>query len=200
MGVDKHTIRHQVRAKRRVLPADVVRAASAVVCRHAAGLPAYRAAASVTAYVGSENEIATGDLLDDAAASGRPLFLPRLLEHPALVRWLPEQPLVPGRFGVLEPASETPEAPPAPAIAFLPVVAWDRSGTRLGRGGGFYDRLLARLRPLPLCVGLAYEFQEIAELPRDPWDVPVQFVITENGIIRCAAADARYFSENGDRQ
>lgn len=200
MGVDKHTIRHQVRAKRKVLPEDVVRAASAAVCRHAAALPAYRVAASVTAYVASENEIAAASLVEDAAASGRPLFLPRMFDQPAFVRWLPGQPLACGRFGVLEPAQGEPELPETPAIAFLPVVAWDRSGTRLGRGGGFFDRLLARLQPIPLCVGLAYEFQEVAELPRDPWDVPVQFVITEKGIVRCAAADGRDFSEKGGRQ
>lgn len=199
LGADKHTIRRQLRARRRALSDDVARAASAAVYRHAVTFPAYRTAASVAAYISSENEIATDDILKDASDSGLPLYLPRMLQEPALVRWQPDEPLLRGRFGVLEPEGDAPARLQLPSIAFLPVVAWDRAGTRLGRGGGFYDRLLGRLQPLPLCVGLAYEFQEIAELPRDAWDVPVQFVITERGIVRCDAADRSPCFEKGDR-
>jgi len=199
MGIDKQTLRQQLRARRKDLSDDAVRAASAAVCRHAVSFPAYRSAASVTAYIASENEIETTDIIDDATQTGRPLYLPRMLEEPALVRWQPDQPLRRSRLGVLEPESAVSEDPETPAIAFLPVVGWDRAGARLGRGGGFYDRLLKRLEPLPLCVGLAYELQEITELPREPWDVPVQFIITEKGIVRCGDADVARFFERGGR-
>jgi 5-formyltetrahydrofolate cyclo-ligase len=58
----------------------------------------------------------------------------------------------------------------------------------LGRGAGFFDRLFATLPADIVRVGLAYEFQEISDLPSDPWDVPVEFVITERRTVRCGAA------------
>lgn len=198
--MDKHTLRQQIRAKRKALPEAVVRQASAAVCARAATLPQCHAAASVITYIPSENEICTAELVSQAAAAGRELFLPRMLEQPSLVRWNHNDPLVRGRFGVLEPQATPAAAPAPPAIAFLPLVAWDVSGTRLGRGMGFFDRLLAHLQPLPLCIGLAYEFQEIPELPRDPWDVPLQFVITEERIVHCDANQSASSEKGGWQQ
>jgi 5-formyltetrahydrofolate cyclo-ligase len=69
-------------------------------------------------------------------------------------------------------------------IIFLPLVGWDRSGGRLGMGGGFYDRTLAKLSG-PVLVGLSHAEQEVAEVPREEWDVPLQFVVTDTEMVRC---------------
>lgn len=73
-----------------------------------------------------------------------------------------------------------------PALALVPGVGFDQSGTRLGRGQGFYDRALAALRRTgDLCVvGLAFECQIVPELPSDPWDQAMDYVITESRVIR----------------
>jgi 5-formyltetrahydrofolate cyclo-ligase len=89
---------------------------------------------------------------------------------------------------VCEPATGVSTLPGLPAVAFLPVVAWDAPGGRLGRGGGFYDRLFTRLPRAITRVGLAYEFQEYPDLPRDPWDVCLDYVITERRLVRCGGA------------
>ena len=102
-----------------------------------------------------------------------------------LVRWDPGTPLRRARGGVQEPLDGVPADLELPAIVLLPVVAWDHTGTRLGRGGGFYDRLLAGLDPRVVRVGLAYEFQVFPELPRDPWDVSMHYVITERRVVAC---------------
>jgi 5-formyltetrahydrofolate cyclo-ligase len=68
----------------------------------------------------------------------------------------------------------------------VPLLAFDRAGGRLGYGGGFYDRTLARLqaRGPALAVGLAYAGQEMAELPRSPTDRPMDWIVTENETLR----------------
>jgi 5-formyltetrahydrofolate cyclo-ligase len=93
-----------------------------------------------------------------------------------------------GPGGVAQPAQGMPQAPETPGVILLPVVAWDDNGTRLGRGHGFYDRLLVRLADGCTRIGLAYEFQKVGVLPRDTWDAPLHYVITERRVVRCGPA------------
>ncbi len=76
-------------------------------------------------------------------------------------------------------------------IVFLPLVGFDRFGLRLGTGGGFYDRAFAFRQArhawhAPRLIGIAYAFQEVERISPHPHDVPLDAVITEKGIIRCA--------------
>jgi len=139
----------------------------------------------VAVYVAGENEVPTELIIGHVHRAGRQLYLPQDLGCPALVRWEPGSPLSAARGGVQEPVGGVAAELPAPAVIVLPVVAWDRRGTRLGRGGGFYDRLLAAIDPHVIRVGLAYEFQGFPELPRDPWDVSMHCVITERRVVVC---------------
>jgi len=148
-------------------------------------LPFHRAAVSLGVYWADEHEIPTEALIGDALSTGCKLYLPRDAAMPAWVRWHPDTPLRDARGGVKEPLDGVPTDLELPALVLLPVVAWDLSGTRLGRGGGFYDRLLAGIDPCVVRVGLAYEFQEFPELPRDPWDVSMHYVITERRVVVC---------------
>ena len=66
----------------------------------------------------------------------------------------------------------------------VPALLFDRAGRRLGRGGGHYDRLLARRRAGAWLVGICYEDRVIDELPEDPWDVRMHVVVTEQGVSR----------------
>ena len=143
-------------------------------------------ARAVVAYVAHENEVPTAGILDDAVRGGRSVYLPGgdagIVLLPPAPQWAPGPGGVPELLG---PRVTTVERP---CVALLPLVAWNRSGVRLGRGAGFYDRLFARLPADLLRVGLAYGFQEISDLPRDPWDIPMDFVITERRTLRCGAA------------
>ena len=87
------------------------------------------------------------------------------------------------RFGIAEPVVEDELAimPEQLDIIFLPLVAFDEHGTRLGMGGGYYDRTLAHHRPT-LLIGAAYEFQRQAWIEREAWDVPLAAIITEQTI------------------
>jgi 5-formyltetrahydrofolate cyclo-ligase len=83
-------------------------------------------------------------------------------------------------FGTLAPSPLAPQA--QPDIVLIPLLGFDRAGTRLGYGGGYYDRTLASLPKKPKLVGLAFAAQELPLIPREPHDVALDVVITEAGV------------------
>ena len=95
----------------------------------------------------------------------------------------------PNRFGIAEP--ELGKNPTAPVwtldIILLPLVAFDRAGNRMGMGGGFYDRTLARLNnsamERPLLIGLAHHCQEVEHLQAQSWDIPLDIIATDKELI-----------------
>ena len=92
----------------------------------------------------------------------------------------------PGRFGIAEPLPHLCRSPDlfSPDLILVPGVAFDRCGRRLGFGGGYYDRLLARpaMRGVA-AIGLAYDFQILEELPADPWDVALSGICSEKELL-----------------
>lgn len=97
------------------------------------------------------------------------------------------------RFGIPEPAE--PDRLLAPVdldLVLMPLTAFDRSGNRLGSGGGWYDRSFSfradGSRTSPILVGIAYADQETASVPHEPWDVRMDMVITDRELIRCTAS------------
>ncbi|WP_456456017.1 5-formyltetrahydrofolate cyclo-ligase [Thermovibrio sp.] len=91
--------------------------------------------------------------------------------------------LSPGKFGIKEPPYTPENFLREIEVVITPGVAFDREGYRLGYGGGFYDRFFCRF-PVKLKVGVCYSFQLLNSLPREPFDVPVDLVITEKERIR----------------
>jgi len=185
MSVDKRTIRQAMREKRRGLSVEEAAAAGVAIWEALRAFRPYQEARSLLGYVDHENEVPTQPILDDAVRTGRLVYLPRAQDPVGWGRWAPGEALVAGPGGTLQPGSLTTEPPKAPAVALVPLVAWDTSGTRLGRGGGCYDKLLAQLDAMIVRVGLAYAFQQVSMVPGDPWDIPLHVVITERGIVRC---------------
>ena len=186
---DKGAIRRDLRARRhRVSAAEVATAAAAVAERLFAFSP-YLRARTLVAYVATEHEIPIDEIVADAWRSGRAVLLP----HQGIrgfAPWRQGESLAEGPWGIFEPCTERCVWPTPPALVLVPLVAWDSTGTRLGRGAGFYDRALATVDPGVTRVGVAYEFQEYRGLPRDTWDVPVHYVITERRVVTCTAPEA----------
>ena len=127
-------------------------------------------------------------LLEALANAGIATALPVTVSRaaPLLFRlWKPGDPLVPGQMRIPEPAAHLPEC--HPDILFIPLAAFDRRGYRIGYGAGHYDRALASLRankPV-LAVGIAYATQEVPEVPAEPHDQRLDFVLTERETISC---------------
>lgn len=115
--------------------------------------------------------------------SGQPVCLPVVLgdEQPLELRlWQDGAPLYEAGYGTLAPADDAPHA--EPDVVLMPLLGFDKHGTRLGYGGGYYDRTLASLGKRPRLVGFAFALQEIDHIPREEHDVPLDAIVTEEGV------------------
>jgi 5-formyltetrahydrofolate cyclo-ligase len=95
--------------------------------------------------------------------------------------WHPGVALDEGPLGIPYPAHSRELTPRA---VLLPMNGWDRQGYRLGYGGGFFDRTLARLKERPLVIGVAYEMARMQTIHPQSWDMPMDYVVTERGVYR----------------
>ena len=114
-------------------------------------------------------------------ARGNPVLLPETPKrgNPLIFRhWHPGAPMIRERFGTLRPEG----AVGVPAWLFVPLLAFDRRGRRLGYGGGYYDRTLAALRGA-VAIGCAFAAQELDEVPAGDYDARLAAIATERGII-----------------
>ncbi len=142
-------------------------------------------------YVATGSEVPTEALRALAVQRGCIPCLPRIVDYRAhTLRFMRAgaEPMRPNRHGIAEPRSAPPVATRALAVVFLPLLGFDRQGTRLGSGAGYYDRLFAfrRLRQAwhrPLLVGLAFGCQELPALRATAHDVPLDVVVTEAGVL-----------------
>ncbi|HWP94681.1 MAG TPA: 5-formyltetrahydrofolate cyclo-ligase [Gammaproteobacteria bacterium] len=185
---NRSELRSLLRARRRALDAAGRERASRALATRLLTLATVDAAARLAAYVPFDGEIDPLPFLHAARAAGRQVYLPRLGGDGRLefVAWHPGLPLVPNRFGILEPADGEVCAARALDVVIAPLVAFDAAGNRLGMGGGWYDRTFAFLkapdRPAkPHLIGVAYEFQRVPQLPSADWDVPLDGVATDAG-------------------
>ena len=181
-----------MRRQRRELPEHVRVRAARAAGRRLAALGLLRGGRRIALYVATAGEMPTDELLEAAADRGCRLYLPRITsERSRRMTFAPlRMPLRPNCYGIPEPAS------PAGAtsarwldVVIVPLVAFDPAGTRVGSGAGYYDRALAHLGlrkswRRPQVIGLAYDFQRVAALERQPWDMPMNLVVTERGVYR----------------
>lgn len=179
----KARLRADMRTRRAGLsPADVAAAGAALV-RRLESLPAMAGARRVAAYRAVRGEIPLDALLDGERPET--FTLPRVVgDDLEFVAWRAGQSFEPGAFGIPEPVDGEPVAFADHDVVLVPLTAFDGDCHRLGQGGGFYDRALAALAPgaaRPVSVGVAYSFQQVGEVPRDPWDVPLDAVVTDAG-------------------
>jgi 5-formyltetrahydrofolate cyclo-ligase len=155
----------------------------------ALALNEYQEARAVALYSPVQNEVDTSAILSDALASRKKVFYPKLglAGVTGFARISAPADLASGPYGILEPAGDEALAPDAgePLIVFVPGLLFDRQGSRLGRGGGWYDRALRELGQWGFFAGLAYDFQLVEALPAQSWDQRVHVVITEKGRIDC---------------
>jgi 5-formyltetrahydrofolate cyclo-ligase len=193
-------LRRALRAKRRALPPAEQRAHARdlahLLGKHLAFLHAYR----VAAYWAADGELDPFPLFRLAHARHKRCHLPVLRPHPTRKLWFLDyrfdEPLTKNVYGIPEPAlrSGRIRLPWALDLLLMPLVGFDANCNRLGMGGGFYDRTLAYLRlrrcwRRPLLIGIAHECQRVERLETNPWDVPLDLVVTEERIYRRATGE-----------
>lgn len=192
-SADKQELRKRFRARRRDLSPEQRTALDEQIRTHLAQGMANVRPREVSAFLAFDGEPDLLPLLLQLHEQGVRLALPVV---PAvreglmtLHAWNPVDSLAASVFGIREPKRAAHRPLDSIDVVLMPLVAFDRKGTRLGMGAGYYDRLLAtgNQSGAPLRVGVAYQCQQAPELPREPWDVPLHAVVTEHGWFTCPA-------------
>ena len=176
----KQSLRALCLTRRKQLSCAEQAAASETVCEQIKTLECYQNATHIAIYHAVNGEI------DLTRLQGKTICFPVMQADQTLLFLPVTQHTVfyKNRFGIPEPDIK-PELALSPSqldLIFLPLVAFDEHGTRLGMGGGYYDRTLAHHRPPALLIGVGYDFQRQDVMKRQSWDVPVAAVITERHI------------------
>jgi 5-formyltetrahydrofolate cyclo-ligase len=185
-----------MRKRRRALSQTERDAFGACLARVASREPLVRISQRIALYLPVNGEMDPRPLMDRLWSLGKVLYLPVLARFPERRLWFsiygPGAPLADNRFGIPEPVSAHHALVSAVFLdlVLLPLVAFDAEGNRLGMGGGYYDCSLAFLKRRrhwrkPRLMGVAYEFQRIARIKSESWDVPLDAVATEQRVYRC---------------
>jgi 5-formyltetrahydrofolate cyclo-ligase len=188
MREKKHSLRAAALVKRSLLSESECLARSRLIQAQALQFSPYLHRRSVALYNPIQNEVETGEIRDHALVTGKKVFFPRFGRQDSLelIEIGSAAEFSRGRFGILEPTGERrlSSRDREGLVVFVPGVAFDLRGNRLGRGKGWYDRLIQELGGAIL-VALAYDFQIVDEIPAEEWDQRVHYVITERNIVDC---------------
>ncbi|MFF3400792.1 5-formyltetrahydrofolate cyclo-ligase [Streptomyces sp. NPDC002659] len=194
----KSAVRRELLDTRSLLTSEDVERAAAVLARLALDLPELTEAHTVAAYVSVGREPGTRTLLDALRARGVRVLLPVLRADNDLDWGVYEgaDHLVRAGRGLLEPDGQRlgVDAVLDADAVLLPGLAVDARGMRLGRGGGSYDRVLARLSAAgadPALVVLLYANEVVARVPEEPHDHPVHAVVTPEAVVRFKDRDVK---------
>lgn len=181
-------LRMQMRARREALDPHQVASRSQGVVENLLQLPDFKHSRRVAGYVAVNGETDPHTALQTARAEGKETFVPvicnNILEFAKVNRntcWRT------GKFGIPVPEYDKSECLDAQAmdIVIVPLLAFDASLNRIGMGGGYYDRTFGFRKHQsapPFLIAIAYEFQKTDNLAMQPWDVPMDKVVTELGV------------------
>jgi len=145
---------------------------------------------NIMCYVSFNSEVYTHQFISKAIENGKNISVPYVdpinkIMLPCNINSIDE--LVIGHYGILSPDQKNLKSidPKSIDLVIVPGAAFDREGYRVGYGGGYYDKFLPTLKKDAKKVGLAFSFQLIDKVPHEKYDIPVDFIITENSIIDC---------------
>lgn len=196
--MNKSTLRRQLKATRNALkpPArrQAARASLRLALRHGLLLRARR----IGVYLPHGEEFDAHLLLNQILLMRRECYVPVLPQRGRVLRFARiehDSRMTRNRYGIAEPLDARPLRARQLDLLLMPLVGFDHQGFRLGMGGGFYDATLAFMRHRrswrkPRLVGMAYECQRVESLPHDPWDMPLDAVLTERQLYRFSSRQA----------
>jgi 5-formyltetrahydrofolate cyclo-ligase len=194
----RRELRQDLAERRRALSPPKRMAGAQGLRRSLEQLPEFHTDQRVAGYWACDGELPLNLAIPPLAARGQQFLLP-LIDKDNTLRfapWKAGDEIAPNRFGIPEPVAPTEWfAPFQLDLVLVPLLAFDRRGNRIGYGGGYYDRsfhfLKDQLRPTePLLVGVAYAFQELANIDVETWDIPLDFIATDLELIDCHAGPA----------
>ena len=175
--MDKKELRHAIREKKRAMTPEEIESKSAKLGELFAASPAYQNAKTIYGYLPYNQEVRTVAMLERALADGKRVAVPKCYGDEMKFIYMTDLSLVEkGYAGIPEPIADGPEADDETALVLMPGMAFDPQGHRIGYGGGFYDKFLAR-EPNHPTLALCYDFQMLPRLETEAFDIPVDTVI-----------------------
>lgn len=195
MNILSH-LRKSLRTHRQQLSREAVTDASVAVAKKILLLSEFQKAKHTAFYAAQENEIDLSIIFHKALALNQSLYLPVFSEQNtrclSFYRIDRQTTYVKNQFSIDEPVINHEKIMPPEQldVIFLPLVAFDAQCHRVGRGAGCYDRCLGFTlqtpkNKRPILIGLAYEFQKVEKLIPESWDVPMDYVATEEQLYQC---------------
>ena len=182
---EKKELRRLALSRRDAMSARARAAANDALCRALAALPELEEAETVLAYAAAGSECDLGALYETLRGRGVRVAFPAAGADGSMEAYVPQGPLVPGRFGIPEPDKTLSLrlAPEELDAVLVPCVGFDASLGRLGHGGGYYDRYLRRC-PQAKAILTAFEEQRLEYVPREAHDLSFSVLVTEAGVFR----------------
>ena len=175
--MNKQELRKAIRARKRAMTPEEIERRSQALCRKFLQSEAYQRARTLYGYLPYNQEVRTVPILERALADGKRVAVPKVYGDEMKFIFLEDLTQVAvGYANIPEPIADGPVAQEPDALVLMPGLAFDPQGHRIGYGGGFYDKFLSR-EPEHPTVALCYEFQMVAQLETEEFDIPVDTVI-----------------------
>ncbi len=175
--MDKKELRRAIREKKRAMTSEQIEAKSAKLGELFAASEAYQNAKTIYGYHPYYQEVRTVPMLERALREGKRVAVPKCYGDKMKFIYMTDLSQVEkGYAGIPEPIADGPEADDETALVLMPGLAFDPQGHRIGYGGGFYDKFLAR-EPNHPTLALCYDFQMLPKLETEKFDIPVDTVI-----------------------
>ena len=184
----KHVLRRKMLERRRLLTSEQITHASGIITNRLLLWPVLKEAKICMAFLSMADEPQLDGVINELICNGKTVCVPRLHSdfgsmEAAILTSLSE--VITGRINLRVPKPECPLVSPEQIdLVLVPGVAFDKSGARIGMGAGYYDRYLSSV-PNAVLAGVAWGFQVLEDIPCEPHDVSVRYLVTEDGIYDC---------------
>ena len=183
----RKTLRANIRKQRRAISADQQDVFGRKILSLLIENKLLQTAKNIAIFISNDGEIETEHLIHWCWENNKNIYLPFVLPDEKgqllFLNYTETTPMLSNKYGILEPKFDpTSEIDPSDLdVIFVPLVAFDKQGNRIGMGGGYYDRLLSALREQdkqPKIIGLAHDCQLVSQIPTESWDIPLTEIIT----------------------
>lgn len=175
--MNKQELRRTIRERKRAMTEEEIVERSNALAEKFYNTPAYQAASTIYGYLPYNQEVRTVPMLQRALDDGKRVAVPKVYGEEMRFIYLEDLTQVSkGYAGIPEPIADAPVAEDQQALVLMPGLAFDPQGHRIGYGGGFYDKFLAK-EPHHPTLALCYEFQMQAHLDTEEFDIPVDTVL-----------------------
>jgi 5-formyltetrahydrofolate cyclo-ligase len=183
----KTSLRAEFKRRRNALTPMQRATYSKLICRKLLALPDVIVATNCFVYISCGTEVATRELIDEMLSQNKTLAVPKIepTKEMRAVTFRSWKDCEPKELGILTPISSTP-CDVKFDISITPGLAFTRAGTRLGFGAGYYDKWFSK-HPVVRKIAVAFDCQLAELLPQDPYDIPVDLIVTEREVIEPAA-------------